>query len=425
MDKYQFNVVNKVELSPVVKKIWIFSFTIVLILFSMLFLPWQQTVKGKGSIIALDPTQRDYSILAPVDGFVEKFYVGENQFVKKGESLFKMVDLDTNYLHKLEQIEQNLEHQIENTTFEIKNLEKQHHQTQNYLEHGLEVYEEKVKQVQNKIKSLEFKKVSLEKNHEIEKANYERIKTLYNEGIESKRTFEKVENSYIKANAEFKKIDLDIEIEKKNMGILEKEKAKFLSQTTNKLHTIENTTLTVKSKLKNLNQQLSTQSIAIERYKNAEVIAQKDGYVVRVFKNDKNRYLKKGEEILHFSPSVTQKALRLKVSDFNMPLIKEGLPVRIMFYGWPALQISGWPKIQFGSFSGIVKKVEHISHEQGYYYAYVVEDPKEPWPKGDELRIGTQASAWVRLSTVPIWYQLWRLMNALPPQMVHPDREKY
>ena len=107
-----------------------------------------------------------------------------------------------------------------------------------------------------------------------------------------------------------------------------------------------------------------------------------------------------------------------------MPWIKEGLPVRIMFYGWSALQISGWPKIHYGSFGGIIKKVEQVSHEKGFYYAHVVEDPAEPWPNGNELRIGTQSSAWVRLSTVPIWYAIWRSLNALPPQMRHPKQTR-
>jgi len=104
-----------------------------------------------------------------------------------------------------------------------------------------------------------------------------------------------------------------------------------------------------------------------------------------------------------------------------MPLIKEGLKVRIMFYGWPALQVPGWPSIKYGTFGGIIKKVDPISHEKGLYYAYISEDPDEDsWPSSDVLRPGTQATGWVRLNTVPIWYQMWRLMNALPPEMKTP-----
>jgi len=107
-----------------------------------------------------------------------------------------------------------------------------------------------------------------------------------------------------------------------------------------------------------------------------------------------------------------------------MPLLQEGLRVRMMFYGWPALQISGWPAIRFGTFGGIIKKVDPVSYEEGFYYAYITEDPDEPWPSGEKLRLGTQATVWVALETVPVWYQLWRQMNALPPKMATPEGPK-
>ncbi|WP_457744594.1 HlyD family secretion protein [Sulfurimonas sp.] len=425
MDKYKFKALDGVELRPIVKKVWFASFIILLILVAILFLPWQQTVKGKGTLVAFDPSQRDYPIYSTVDGFIQKFYVKENQFVKKGTPLFKMVDLDPNYLHKLEQIKQDLQHQHTNTQQNIKNVKAQTSNLQEYLKNGLNIYEDKIKQIKDKIKSLQLKKITLEKNLQINKTNLHRTSILFKEGIESQREYEKVQNSYIQAKYELENIDVDIVIERKNITITQEEKEKFINETHNKIKRLHNTLLDTKNRLKSLNQQISNQSITIQRYKNTEVLAQKDGYVVRLYKNDKDRYIKKGEKILYFSPTVTQKALLLKVSDFNMPLIKEGLPVRIMFFGWPALQISGWPKIQYGSFGGIIKKVENISHEKGFFYAYVVQNPNEPWPKGKDLRIGTQATAWVRLSVVPIWYQVWRLMNALPPRMVNPNKEKY
>jgi len=423
MDKYHFKALDKVEPHRIVKKVWLFSLLTIGLLVSLLFLPWQQTVKGKGVVIALDSTERDYSILAPVDGFIEKFYVKENQFVKKGEALFKMVDLDNEYLLKLENIRLDLEHQIENTKLEIVNLKQQIIETKKYLDNGIYVYEQKILQVREKIKSIELKKIFLEKSYEIKKSNFERISSLYKDGIESKRKYELAENSYIKADAESQKVNIDIVVEKQNIVILKKEIEKFLTVTQNKLHSFDNKVLNVQNRKTGLGQQLYTQSIKIQRYKNSEVIAPKDGYVIRILKSDQNRYLKKGEGILHFAPKVTQKSIFLKVLDFNMPLIKEDLPVRIMFHGWPALQVSGWPEIQFGSFGGVVKTVEHISHEKGYYYSYITED-SHGWPKGDILRMGTQATVWVRLSTVPIWYHIWRSINAVPPQMVDPKTKE-
>lgn len=421
---YKFTALEIVELSPMVKKVWIFTSIIFVILVSLLFLPWQQTVKGEGTLIANDPTQRDYNVLATLDGFIEEFYVRENQFVKKGDKLFKIVDIDKGYSQKLDSIEESSRDRYKTSELQIENIEDKRANLKEYLQLGLDVFTQKKQQSKSKIESLEFKKVSLVKSYEVEKFNLERIELLFNDGIESKRDFEMAQNRYVKADAELKKIAVDIEIEQNSLDILKQEQEKFLSQTKNKLKVLDNATLSSKAQLNAINQEMQINTLNSTRYKSGEVVAQKDGYVVRILQNDKHKLIKKGEEVLLFSPKVGKKSIMLKVSDFNMPLIKEGLPVRIRFYGWPALQIAGWPTIKYGTFGGIIKHVEATSYEKGFFYARVEEDPKEPWPKGDDLRVGTQSTLWVRLATVPIWYQIWRLMNAFPPQMVTPIIEK-
>ncbi len=422
MNKYQFLAPNTLGLPHYVVKFGRISFIILLIMVSFLFLPWQQTIQGEGVIIAQEPTERAYSVLSTIDGFIKEFYVSENQFVTKGTPLFQMIDLDDHYIEKLRKIEINIKEQMLNTQEEVLLLKERHSNLKKYLTVGLTVYVEKLSQIQDKIISLQLKQVSLAKSHGIEMLNFQRIKTLYKEGIQSKRTSETAENTEVKAYAELEKNRVDIEIENKNTTILENEKDKFLTDTQNKIKSLEALILSSKNKLASLQEKSQLQSMNISRYKTSKAYAPKDGYVVRLYENDSNKFIKKGEKILYFSPKITEKTLLLKVSDFNMPLMKEGLKVRIMFYGWPALQVPGWPTIKFGTFGGVIKSVDHISHEKGFYYAYVVEDPSEPWPSSDVLRVGTQANGWVRLHTVPIWYQMWRLMNALPPEMLTPAK---
>lgn len=417
---YEFKVLERVKLNSFVENAWFFTFIIIVIFISIIFLPWQQTVKGEGTLVAYDPTQRDYQVVATMAGVIENFYVKENEFVTKGTKLFSMLDLDKEYLQKLTNIQNDSKDKLFNTQEQIENFKMRKDNLLEYKKVGLDVFKEKLQQIKNRIKSLEFKKVSLKKNSEVLNSNLQRVATLYNEGIESKRNFETAQNKYVKSNAELNKIDIDIEVQNNNITILEQEKKQFSTDTNNKIKTLEHSMLLALNSATTLSQDLQRHSSTIARYKRGEVVAQKDGYVVRILQNDKNKFIKKGEPIIYFSPKVTTRAVMLKVSGFNMPLIKENLEARIMFYGWPALQISGWPKIKYGTFGGIIKTVESTSHEKGFYYAQILENPNEPWPKSDILRVGTQATVWVRLSTVPIWYQLWRLMNALPPKMVTP-----
>lgn len=420
MSNYTFTVLQKVSLHKFVEKFWYVSFIIVIFIIAFLFLPWQQTVKGQGVISAFDPTERPYEISATIHGFIDEFHVEENQFVKKGELLFTMIDLDRKYSVKLKKIEENIHEQLANTKKQVFILQEKSHNLKEYLDVGLHVYNQNFDQIEDKIRSLQLKKISLEKNHDIEKSNFERIALLFKDGIESKRKYEMSENIYIRTKAELEKVVIDIQIEKRSLDIVKKEKEKFLKDTQNKIKSLEESILSSQNRMTLLDQDLQRQSMQISRYSRSEVYAQKDGYVVRLLQSDQNKVLNKGDGVIYFAPVVSEKTLLLKVSDFNMPLIKEGLPVRLMFYGWPALQISGWPSIKYGTFGGRIKKVDSISYDKGFFYAYVVEDGDEPWPKGDALKVGTQTTAWVRLETVPIWYQIWRTINGLPPRMVTP-----
>jgi BMFP domain-containing protein YqiC len=259
-------------------------------------------------------------------------------------------------------------------------------------------------------------------SYEIELSNFKRIKQLYKEHIESKRNYERAQNSYISAKTKLEKINIDIEVQKRHLTMIGQEKSQFLKEIENNIRSIDNSILSALNRLNVVQREQEQQLSHIARFEKSEVLAEKDGYAMRILKNDKNTYIKKGEAVIQFSPDVRERSVLLKISDFNMPLIKEGLTVRIRFHGWPVLHIPGWPIIRFGTFGGIIKKVDPILHEKGYYYAYIVEDPNEPWPPQDQLRVGTSSTVWVALSNVPIWYQLWRLMNAFPPNMVTPEK---
>lgn len=423
MTDFEFHSLKKTHLSPLVRKIWLITSIIIGVLLAILFLPWQQTIEGEGVVLAQNPTQRDYSILAPIDGFISDIYVTENQYVTKGTKLLTMVDPDKTYAQKLQNIQESLVKQSQNIIKKIANLQAKKENLQVSYEIGVTIYAQKYKQAKNRLDSLQYRQTALQKRYEIDKLNYERIDSLYKEGIESKRNFEIAQNRYVESKTRLEQGDLEIKVQQEQLSIISNEKIKFIRERKNKIQQVRNRLLEANNSLKNIEQKLQNNSVTIDRYKRGDIFAQKSGYVMRILQNDKNKYIKKGEQLLLFSPQTKEKILRIKVSDFNMPLVKEGLPVRIMFYGWPTMQISGWPAIKFGTFKGEIYRVENTSHEKGFFYALVRETEEEPWPQGNNLRVGTQARVLVRLNTVPIWYQLWRLMNALPPQMRTPAIE--
>src|SRR5690242_14779947 len=59
-----------------------------LILFMLvLFLPWQQNIRGIGQVTALDPANRPQTIQTIIPGQIQKWFVREGDFVKKGDTI--------------------------------------------------------------------------------------------------------------------------------------------------------------------------------------------------------------------------------------------------------------------------------------------------------------------------------------------------
>ncbi len=420
--KLKYKSLEKIHVSRIVGRVWLITFIIIIVFISILFLPWQQNIKGYGELVALYPKERPYKIYSPINGFVEKFYVGEDVYVKKGDLLVKIVDLDKQYLNRLENALKSLKKQLDIHRKNLKILEQKKNTLKEKEDIGIKVYENKEEKIRDKIKQLNNKKISLEKNFEISQINYYRTKKLYKEGLESKRKLELEENKYTKAKVDLKNVNLEINIYEKELKIIQNEKEKFKRDMKAKILEIDKQIQSTLKKIEDINQKLIKTKSKISKYKTSIITAKEDGYVIRIFKSDKNQYIKKGEPVLLFSPKPKSRAVLVKFRPVDMPLVKEGLPVRIQFEGWPALQISGWPKINVGTFDGHIGKVDPLAYEKNSYYAFVVEDYPGEWPQS--LKIGTKATVWVRLSIVPIWYEIWRQINAFPPVMVNPQKEE-
>jgi len=95
MENKEFSALNKIKISrplEILPKIILTSFIILLLL--LIFTPWQQTSKGFGYVIAINPNDRAQTINATVDGRVNKWFVQDGQSVKEGDKLLELIDID-------------------------------------------------------------------------------------------------------------------------------------------------------------------------------------------------------------------------------------------------------------------------------------------------------------------------------------------
>lgn len=77
-------------------KTWIlavFAFSII-----CSFLPWTQNIRATGTVTALKQEQRPQQINTVIDGRIEKWFVKEGDYVKKGDTILQLSEINTSYL---------------------------------------------------------------------------------------------------------------------------------------------------------------------------------------------------------------------------------------------------------------------------------------------------------------------------------------
>ena len=63
-----------------------------------LLLPWTQNIAGQGAVTTLKPNQRPQTIQSIISGRIQKWYVQEGEFVKKGDTIVFISEIKEDYL---------------------------------------------------------------------------------------------------------------------------------------------------------------------------------------------------------------------------------------------------------------------------------------------------------------------------------------
>uniref|UniRef100_UPI0040489341 HlyD family secretion protein n=1 Tax=Flavobacterium sp. TaxID=239 RepID=UPI0040489341 len=406
------------------KTIWVLG----ILLLVFLFLPWTQNVSGQGSVTTLKPNQRPQAIQTIIGGRIEKWYVQEGDFVKKGDTIIFISETKEDYLDP--DLVENTGNQVkakENAAISYSDkvlaLENQMSAIQN--EKNL-----KLKQAQNKLKQAYLKVQSDSIDFEASKTQLKIARTQYNRSV----------------NLEKEGLKPMTDVEEKRMKLQDTE-AKIITQE-NKYITSKNEVLNATMELnrisaeyaeKNakassdkqtaLSSQFDTEAQVNKlknQYKNYQIrngmyyiTAPQDGYVNRALQSGIGETIKEGTSVVSIMPANFEIAVETYIDPVNFPLINKGEKVRVWFDGWPTIVFSGWPGASFGTFGGVIVTKENFISQNGKYRVLIAPDPQDKkWPKQLSIGAGTQTLA--LLNDVPIWFEIWRTLNGFPPNFYEP-----
>ncbi len=410
------------------KIIWILC--IMLLLF--LFLPWTQNISGSGSVTTLKPNQRPQTVQSAIAGRVEKWFVNEGDFVKKGDTILFISEIKEDYLDP--NLVENTGNQVkakENSVIsyqsKVRALDSQMGAIENEKSLKYRQAQNKLKQAFLKVQSDSIDLQAVKTQLKIAETQFNRAINLNKEGLKPLTDVEEKrvklqemeakiitqENKYLASQNEI--LNATMELNRISAEYAEKS-AKANSDKQTALSSQYDTEAQV-NKLKN---QYTNYQIRNGYY---YITAPQDGYVNRAIQSGIGETIKEGTAIVSIMPSNFDIAVETFIDPVDFPLIHKGEKVRVWFDGWPSIVFRGWPGASYGTFGGVIVAKENFISQNGKYRVLIAPDRTDKkWP--EQLSIGAGTRSIALLEDVPIWFEIWRTLNGFPPNYYQPETKE-
>lgn len=408
---------------------------------ALVFVPWQQTVRGRGQVVAFAPAERKQVVTALVGGQVRKWHVVEGSKVKTGEGIADIDDNDPELSSRLDSQRKFLlsrkraaEEEVAEQGRAVEAQERAAAAAIGAAKANRDAAALLVDVAKQALKNNEFSQT-------FEHRRFEMFDKLFKDkqfgGLESELSRDEAKARSDRAATDVKRAGA--EVKRADAALLTSDSLLLQAEATG-LSTVATTRRDFRRAEQNLfsvERELQEIDTRIERFKARFVKAPCDGVVFRISADGQTgQYVKEGDELAVIVPDTTDRVVELMIDGVDAPLIAaqmeqtgRGPHVRLQFEGWPGVQFAGWPSVATGTFGGRVRQMDPT--DDGFGQFRVLVEPEEifegdQWPEGLYLRQGNQAVGWVFLNRVSLGYELWRQFNGFPPVVAPkaPDKDK-
>lgn len=408
-------------------KKWLWG--LLLLMVAILFLPWTQNIRARGTVTTLRQEQRPQQVNTLIAGSIARWYIKEGDFVQAGDTLLQLGEVKVEYFDP--QLVQRTQEQIDAKQQSMQGYRNKASATNvqsEALEQArnlkLQSLDNKITQQQLKIRTEEADLVAASNELEAYKRQIESARIMLDSGAISLTDFERRKINYQNALAKWNSADNKLQQSKQELINLRIEQQSARQEYADKIAKVSgdrfsslSDAATTEAELVKLRNQLANYDARSKLY---YIIAPQSGQITKARKAGIGEFLKEGDMIVEIVPDKIQYAIELFVKPMDLPLVNRGQKVRFIFDGFPAIVFSGWPGGSYGTFGGKVIAVENSASTNGMFRALIVEDPDDrKWPP--QLRIGGGAEGIMLLKDVPVYYELWRNVNGFPPEYYKPE----
>ncbi len=388
----------------------------------LVLVPWQQNIPGVGRVVAYVPFERQQQLEAPIEGRVVRWFVQEGSFVKQGQVIAELSDIDPHLVEHLQQEQASMEERLGAVSKRkralaerIVALEKSKAAAMSSAEARTHMAGQRVRMAKQALEAMKAGLSTARKNRK-------RHRNLQEEGLSSSRTQELAELDYARAFAELKRSEASLIAAESEHEAFRIDRIRIEQETSALLEDAKSSLANVEGEIQLVQAELARLAVRVSRQKSQVIKAPKDGTIFRILVNVGAEVVKNGKPLALFVPDTVEKAAEIWVDGNDIPLISIGRSVRLQFEGWPAIQFVGWPSAAVGTFGGIVALVDATDDGNGRFRVVVLPDPKDPWPESRYLRQGVRVNGWVLLNQVSLGFELWRQLNGFPPTILPPGK---
>ena len=429
ISEFQIKSVDRIRLPSGQKMFRRWVLVLILATLAIMFLPWVQNFRAKGKVTALNPASRPQTVHSTIPGRVEQWYVFEGDTVAAGDTITRLSEIKPEYLDPdiVDRTAQTRAAKQSGAAGYLQKAEALAQQAANTRQER----DLKLRQTQNKLEQSRLYVQTLladlaQQQTQVEIADYQfaRADSLFRRGLKPLTDQEQKRLKAQEARAKLIEIQNKLDQARTDVAQAELAIANVAPEYAAKLAKIESdrqSALTDYYTAVGDVAKLETQeaNYAIRQGFNF-VVAPQPGIIAKVLTPGIGETVKEGEAVVSILPLTFRPAVEMYVEPFNLPLVRNGQQVRFLFDGWPAVVFSGWPGLSYGTFIGEVFAIDNIIDSEGRYRVLVEpSDESREWP--DALRPGSGAEGVALLNRVPVWYELWRQLNAFPPDYYDDD----
>lgn len=427
----QYSTVNELSNRPHYKILNRIIIVFSIIALIVLFLPWTQNISGSGAVTTLKPNQRPQTVQSLISGRIEKWYVKEGDFVKKGDTILFISEIKEDYLDpNLVSITKNQmdakKMSAQSYSGKVTTLSSQIKAIENEKSLKMQQAQNKIRQALFKIKSDSIDVIAAKTQVKIANTQFNRSVQLNKEGLKPLTDLEEKRLKLQDAEAKIITQENKLLASRNELINAQIEINRISAEYTDKASKARSDQFTALSNQYDTNAQVNKLENQYVNYSIRNgmyyIKAPQDGYINRALQSGIGENIKEGTSIASIMPANYEIAVETYIAPIDLPLVKKGEKVRVWFDGWPTIVFSGWPNMSYGTFGGKIVAIENFISDNGKYRVLIAPDEKEAkWPK--QLSIGAGAQTIALLDIVPIWFEVWRTLNGFPPNYYQPKNK--